>query len=173
MTDVIDKYEGPVATYSSRRVMPYRAEQIFDLVADVERYPEFLPLWEKANVIERRRQIYHTDQVVRVGLLRTRFRSKTVLKRPRHIEVTSSEGLFRHFSIAWHFTRCGGGKACQVQCDLAWAVRSPLLHNILQLILVEAGQNIVTAFEQRAHELYGTALRAAPTRDDQPSTATP
>ncbi|MGC1955461.1 MAG: type II toxin-antitoxin system RatA family toxin [Gammaproteobacteria bacterium] len=164
MTNTADEHKGPAATYSDRRVMPYRAEQVFDLVADVERYPEFLPMWEEATIVERGRNFYHTDQVVRVGLLRTRFRSKTVLSRPRHIEVISCEGLFRRFSIGWHFAKIPGGKSCQVDCHLVWEVRSPLLHNILQLILVEAGQSIVTAFEQRADELYGEIATAAQTR---------
>jgi coenzyme Q-binding protein COQ10 len=164
MTYTVDEHDGTAAAYSERRILPYRAEQMFDLVADVERYPEFLPMWEKARVIDRARHVYHTDQVVRVGVLRTRFRSKTVMSRPRHIEVTSSEGLFRRFSIAWRFAQIPGGKGCQVDCDLLWQVRSPLLQNILQLILAEAGQSIVTAFEQRAHELYGEMAAAAQTR---------
>ena len=163
MTNVADEHSGPAVTYAERRVMPYRAEQIFDLVADVERYPEFLPMWEEATIVDRGDNVYRTDQVVRVGLLRTRFRSKTALSRPQHIAVTSSEGLFRRFSIGWHFARTAGGKACQVDCDLAWEVRSPLLHNLLQLILAEAGQSIVTAFEQRAHQLYGEMAAAVET----------
>lgn len=164
MTNTADAHNGPVATYSDRRVMPYRAEQIFDLVADVERYPEFLSLWEEATIIDRGRNVYHTDQVVRLGLLRTRFRSKTVLSRPQHIEVISCDGLFRRFSIGWHFAKTAGGKSCQVDCDLVWEVRSPLLHNILQFILAEAGQNIITAFEQRADALYGEMATAVQTR---------
>lgn len=164
MTNTADEHDGPAAAYSERRVMSYRAEQMFDLVADVERYPEFLPMWEEATIIDRGRNVYHTDQVVRVGLLRTRFRSKTVLSRPRHIEVISCEGLFRRFSIAWRFAQTPGGKGCQVDCELVWEVRSPLLHNILQLILAEAGRSIVTAFEQRAHALYGEMAAAAQTR---------
>ncbi|MGF1612963.1 MAG: type II toxin-antitoxin system RatA family toxin [Gammaproteobacteria bacterium] len=164
MTYVADENHAPAATYSERRVMPYRAEQIFDLVADVEHYPQFLPMWEEARIVEHGRNVYHTDQVVRIGLLRTRFRSQTRLSRPRRIEITSSEGLFRHFSIRWHFARLPRGKGCQVDCDLVWEVRSPLLQSLLQLVLVEAGQGIVTAFEQRAHELYGekAAATAAP-----------
>jgi coenzyme Q-binding protein COQ10 len=171
MSKVIDKHNGAAATYSSCLVMPYRAEQIFDLVADVERYPEFLPTWEEATIIDRCGHVYHTDQVVRVGLLRTRFRSKTVLKRPRHIEVTSSEGLFRRFSIGWHFTRIAGGKECRVSIDLVWEVHSPLLHTILELMLVEAGQSIVTAFERRAHEIYGEVLSAGQARGGRPTAA--
>lgn len=155
MSKIADEHSAAAASYSDRRVIPYRPEQIFDLVADVERYPEFLSMWEEATIVDRRRNVYHTDQVVRVGLLRTRFRSKTVLSRPRSIEVTSCEGLFRHFSINWHFAKLARGKGCQVDCNLTWEIRSVLLHNIFQLILLEVGQTIVTAFERRAHELYG------------------
>lgn len=164
MTHIADEHCGPAATYSQRRVMLYRAEQIFDLVADVERYPEFLPMWEEAKIVKRGRNVYHTDQVVRVGLLRTQFRSKTALRRPRHIEVTSCDGFFRRFSIGWHFAQAPGGEGCEVVCDLVWEVHSSMLQSILQLALAEAGRSIITAFERRAQALYGEPVTAASTR---------
>ena len=164
MGKVTDDHSGAAATYSERRVMPYRVQQVFDLVADVERYPDFLPMWEQASIVERQRNVYHTDQVVRLGLLRPRFRSKTVLRRPRRIEVTSSDGLFRHFSIAWHFASLSQDRGCEVDCDLSWQVHSPLLQSILQFVLAEAGQNIIGAFERRAHALYGEKAVAPQTQ---------
>lgn len=164
MTNVADERCAPAATYSERRAMPYRAEQIFNLVADVERYPEFLPMWEEATIVDRGHNVYHTDQVVRMGLLRTQFRSKTTLSRPRHIEVTSCDGFFRRFSIGWRFAPAAAGDGCDVACNLVWEVRSPLLQSILQLALAEAGQSIITAFEQRAQALYGEPVPVAPTQ---------
>lgn len=146
---------GSEATFSDSRILPYRPDQLFDLVADVERYPEFLPMWEQATIFDRRSNGYSTDQVVRLGLLRTRFRSETVLRRPQRIEITSSEGIFRHFAIQWQFAPGPDGRGCQVACHLACEARSPLLQTVLGFVLVEAGRSIIRAFDERARVLYG------------------
>ncbi len=68
-----------VTSHKVSRVLPYEREQVFDLVADVERYPDFLPWWVAVRVSQRDGEVYYTDQVVRFGLIRERFSSKPVL----------------------------------------------------------------------------------------------
>ena len=68
--------------YRVSAVLPYTREQLFDLAADVERYPDYLPWWAAARVRKRDGNVYCTDQVIRFGPLRQRFGSRTVLRRP-------------------------------------------------------------------------------------------
>lgn len=145
-----------MSTHTQKRVLPYRQDLIFDLVVDVESYPQFLPLWEHATIVARDGDTYETDQIVRLGLARKRFRSKTVLQRPRHIEVTSMDGLFGNLIIEWRFEPVLAS-ACGVFCSLNWETDSFLLQDVLDLVLFDAARSIVRAFEARARELYGPA----------------
>ena len=72
------------------RTLPYSPEQPFDLAADVERYPEFLHWWITARVRKREAEVYCTHQVLGIGPIRIEFESRTVLRRPERIDVTSN-----------------------------------------------------------------------------------
>ena len=76
------------------RVLPYQPEQLFDIAADVERYPDFLPWWQSARITQRSGDVYHTDQEVGFGPFSQRFTTKTILRRPLEIEVTAIDGPF-------------------------------------------------------------------------------
>lgn len=131
------------------RLLPHDPEVLFDLAADVERYPEFLPWWSAARVIKREGDTYTTDQTVGFGPLSARFHSKTVLHRPRSIEVTSSDAPFRHFRLTWIFERRpAGGTRVTLATDLA--LRSILLERLLDQILQQILAQIVAAFERQA-----------------------
>ena len=91
----------PTVTVSRR--LPYSAEQIFALVADVERYPEFLPWWVAAKVQKREPQAYETDQVIRFGVVRQRFSSRTILEPHRRISVTATGSSLRRLELDWWF----------------------------------------------------------------------
>jgi len=136
------------------RLLPYRAEELFDLAADVERYPEFLRWWIAARVRERQANAYDTDQVLGLGPLRVRFGSRTVLCRPQRIEVTSDEPPFRRFRLAWIFEPQSGG-ACKVSLAAEIEFRSRFLQRVVGRVLPAAVANIIAAFETRAHPLYG------------------
>lgn len=143
-----------MAAHKEQRLLPYSPELIFDLVADVESYPAFLPLWKQAKVSYRQGNVYSTDQVIQIGPARKRFRSKTVLQRPKRIDITSSDRLFRHFAIRWIFEPTPDG-ACRVDFVLTCEARSRLLQGVFDVVLLDAAQSIVSAFEKRARELYG------------------
>ena len=84
-----------MSIYREEREVPYPAERLFDLVADVESYPDFLPWWAAARIIAREDGAYRTDQVIRFGPIRQRFPTRTVLRRPREIDVTATGGRLR------------------------------------------------------------------------------
>jgi len=143
--------------HNEKRRLPYTPEQIFDLVADVEKYPQFLPLWRSVSVEqppgENLTGRYHTEQTLQLGPVQKKFRTETLLERPHRIHVESSDPLFDHFSIQWAF-QPRPEAACLVDFSLRCEAGSFLLRPILDVVLMEAAQGIVQAFERRAHALY-------------------
>jgi len=140
-----------MTTYTETRVVKAPRGKLFDLIADVERYPDFLPMWVDARVERRDEGVYHTEQEVGLGPIRERFRTKMELSRPTRIEVTSTDGLFRDFGIMWDFGESGGG--CRVTISMTWQVHSPLLQKAIDMLLPETARSMVTAFEERAREV--------------------
>ncbi len=149
-----------MAVYTDSRVIPYGREQVFDLVADVERYPEFLPWWIAARVRERHGEVYYTDQEVGLRLLRERFSSKTILERPERIVVTSDDPFFRRLELRWRFREAPGG-ACRVDFRLDVELSSPPLGRLLWPLFGGAASRVVATFERRARELHGVPARRA------------
>ncbi|MBT8420094.1 MAG: type II toxin-antitoxin system RatA family toxin [Gammaproteobacteria bacterium] len=144
-----------MTTHSTERVLPYSREYIFDLVADVESYPSFLPFWRQARVHSRNGNIYYTDQEIGMGVVQEHFRTKTVLNYPTAIDVTSSEGLFQKLSIHWDFEPTSEG-GCQIKFIQSWKLRSFLKQQVMGLLLSENSRSVMNAFEKRAVELYST-----------------
>lgn len=128
------------------------ADLIFSLVADVERYPEFLPMWKWARI---RRwdglSTYYTEQEVGFGPIRERFDTKTILTNPASIEVTSDDRLFREFFIHWSFAEVPGG--CQTGIRLKWQARSFLLQKGIEVVMPTTAQMMIDAFERRALDI--------------------
>jgi coenzyme Q-binding protein COQ10 len=148
---------------TAERVLPYGPEQLFDLAADVERYPEFLRWWITARVGQRQANTYYTDQTLGLGPLRVRFGSRTVLQWPKWIEVTSNEPPFRRLRLGWSFEP-QPGPACRVSLVAEFDFRSPLLERIVRRALSAAITDIIGAFETRAHQLHGNAERSVEDR---------
>jgi coenzyme Q-binding protein COQ10 len=137
------------------RVLPYRRDQFFDLVADVESYPAFLPLWRSAKIYRKEGNVYFTEQEIGIGLLmRQRFRSQTKLTPPADIEVTSDEGIFEHLRIGWHF-ESPSRETCRVDFEMSCEARSFVMRQVMDLMLDDTARNMVAAFESRAREVYG------------------
>ncbi len=142
---------------SLERSLPYDAEQLFDIAADVERYPEFLRWWVAARVREVEPNGYCTDQVLGLGPLRTRFTSKTRLERPTRIDVISGDSAFRRFSLSWTFEPLAAG-GCLVRLSVDLELRSRLLQVILDRAMPDTTGETMAAFEARAHRLCGPPL---------------
>jgi coenzyme Q-binding protein COQ10 len=135
------------------RIMPYSREQLFDLAADVERYPEFLHWWITARVRKQKGEIYYTDQVLGIGPIRVEFESKTILRRPERIDVTANAPPFRKFKLSWLFDSRPDGR-CRVTLMAELEFRSHLLERLVDQV-VSAGMNdIIASFVRRAQRLY-------------------
>lgn len=143
-----------MSSHSEQRVISCPPERFFDIVADVESYPVFLPFWRHAKVYRRVGDVYYTHQEIGIGPVRENFHSKTVLQPPTQIDIVSSEAMFREFAIHWKFRPTGDGR-CRVRFRLSIEARSALLRKVMNAMLIDTARGMVSAFERRAGELYG------------------
>ena len=139
-------------SHHESRVVAVTPERMFDLVADVERYPEFVPLIHSAKVINRQATHYETEQVMGLGLLRHRFRTRTELDRPKTVTVTSTDPSFRRFEIRWSFEPTPEG-FCHAEFSLDCEVRSLLLKPLGEALMTQMAATMVNAFATRARKL--------------------
>ena len=143
-------------THAEQRLLPYQPQELFDLVADVERYPEFLPWCKAARVRQREseeRQIV-ADLVVGFKMVRERFTSRVDLApEERVIRVQYVDGPFRYLNNTWQFIDHADG--CMIDFYVDFEFRSRVLQKMLQPLFNEAVRRMVAAFEGRAQELYG------------------
>jgi len=147
-------------THAERRRLPYSPERLFDLVADIERYPEFLPWCVGARVRERKGNTIVGDLLIGYRMVRERFTSRIVLDRPRHIDVSYSEGPFRYLTNHWEFVPEPDG-GCTIDFYVDFEFRSRVLQKIIEVLFNEAVKRMVGAFETRARKLYGEVPDAA------------
>lgn len=139
------------------REIPLPPEQVFELVADVERYPEFLPSWLDARVVCRDDDGYDTEQTVGMGLLARHFQTHTKLERPRRINVTSRDQLFRHFEIVWEFHPAYDG-GCRIDFALDFRIGSFVLAPAFDMLMIPTASQMVSAFERRAGLIAGRQI---------------
>jgi coenzyme Q-binding protein COQ10 len=143
-----------VPTHAEQRVLPYTPEQLFALVADVERYPEFLPWCVGARIRERQPHLIVADLIIGFRVFRERFTSRVALDPPRRIDVSYTEGPFRYLDNHWTFGPVPGG--CRLDFFVDFEFKSRILQRVIELLFHEAVRRMVAAFEARARDLYGS-----------------
>jgi coenzyme Q-binding protein COQ10 len=141
-------------THAERRHLPYRADQLFDLVADIARYPEFLPWCTGARIRDRQGDVITADLMIGFRMVRERFISRVTLLRPDRIDVAYSEGPFRYLDNHWRFEPQPDGSTI-IDFDVDFEFRSRMLQRLIGLLFNEAVRRMVGAFETRARQLYG------------------
>ncbi len=141
-------------THAEKRRLPYRPDQLYDLVAGVERYPEFLPWCKASRITGRDGNIFYADLVVAFKVFRERFSSKVVLDPKQAVHVEYINGPFRYLNNHWRFEPADDG-ACVVDFYVDFEFRSRILQNLIGLLFNEAVSRMVGAFEVRARQLYG------------------
>ena len=140
-------------THAEKKVLRYTPEQMFDLVADVRRYPEFLPWCVGARVLSRTEGELVADLTIGFRMFRETFRSRVTLERPGHIHVTYENGPFRYLNNHWRFHPLPQG--CEVDFFVDFEFRSRILQMAIGVVFNEAVRLMVRAFERRAMALYG------------------
>jgi len=136
------------------RTLPFNCEQVFDLAADIECYPQYLTGWVSARIQKRESNLCYVEQVVGFGPARLQFASIADLHRPERIDVTSADALFRHFSLSWLIIPARPSGCC-VSIAIEIELRSRLLQQIVNQLLSSVVDDIIASFEARAHLIYG------------------
>ncbi|MCU0900458.1 MAG: type II toxin-antitoxin system RatA family toxin [Cypionkella sp.] len=146
-------------THTETRFMPYSAQQMYDLVADVGSYPKFLP-WNSAARIRSRTprpdgsEVMEADLVISFKVFRERFGSRVILWPAEHkIDTEYLDGPFKHMRSTWKFREAPNG--CEVDFFVDFEFRNAILQGIIGVVFNDAMQRVVRAFERRAVELYG------------------
>ena len=147
--------------HHEEKILAFTPAQMFDLVADVARYPEFLP-WTAAARIRSRvpvagGEVMEADLVISFKLFRERFGSRvTLLPGEGRILTEYLDGPFRHLKSVWTFAEAPPGQTgCRVIFDVDFEFRNALLAGVIGLVFNEAMTRVVRAFEARAKVLYG------------------
>ena len=140
--------------HSETRHLPYTPEQMFDLVADVGRYAEFLP-WVVAVRVRADSETEMTaDLIVGFMALREKFTSKVTKERPTYVHVDYLEGPLAYLHNDWTFRPDGEG-GCFVDFNVDFAFRSRIFEALAGQMFGLALRKMIGAFEERAAKLYG------------------
>ena len=147
-----------ITRHSERRVVRFAPKQLFELVADVPRYPEFLPWCTAARVRRKEGPGVEVDELA-IGFVpfHERFVSRVTATAddpvgPR-IATVGIEGPFKHLASKWLFKPHAQG--CEIEFSLEFEFRSLILQHTVRMLFAEAVKRMVSAFEARASQLYG------------------
>ena len=147
-------------THSENRHMPYSARQMYELVADVQRYPEFLP-WNSAARIRKRTEradgatVLEADLVISFKVFREKFGSRATLwPVENRLDIEYLDGPFKYLKSWWRFVDAPQG-GCEAEFQVDFEFRNAILQKVIGVVFDEAMRRIVRAFEDRAKVLYG------------------
>ncbi|MBC7433152.1 MAG: type II toxin-antitoxin system RatA family toxin [Rubritepida sp.] len=146
-------------THAQKKILRYTPEQMYALVADVRRYPEFLPWCAAARIVDQDEARLTADMTIGFKVFRETFRSEVELEPGREVRVRYLNGPFRYLNNTWKFQPHPAG--VEVDFFVDFEFRSALLRAAIGLVFNEAVQMMVRAFERRAMALYGRGAPAA------------
>lgn len=134
----------------------HSARQMFDLVNDVEAYPEFLPWCRSSRVFEASDSHMRAQIEMAVGGLARSFSTRNTLEPPGRIELSLLHGPFRHLHGEWRFDELSG-QACKIHLEVSFEVSNRLLSAVLTPAFEKICNSLVDAFTRRADRVYGRA----------------
>ena len=141
--------------HTETRTLPHNPDQMFDLVADVGSYPEFLPWCVGARIRESRPDMVLADLMIGFKMVREKFTSRVLLDgADRRIDVEYIDGPFKHLKNHWVFSDAPNGH-CRIDFYLEFEFSSIVLQKLIGVLFHEAVRRMVGAFEARAKQLYG------------------
>lgn len=142
------------------RRLPYTAEQMFDLVADVARYPEFLPWVVATRIRSDNESEMVADMLVGFNALREKFTSRVIKDRPREILVHYVDGPLRDLDNRWLFMPVNE-TSCEIDFCVDFTFKNKLFEKLAGQFFDKAFRKMVAAFETRAGQLYGSNSSSA------------
>ncbi|MDA1100060.1 MAG: type II toxin-antitoxin system RatA family toxin [Proteobacteria bacterium] len=144
-------------THAERKILPYTPGQMFDLVADIERYPEFLPWCVACRITRRDGPVIWGDLMIGFKVFRETFTSRVTLHPPHGIDVEYIDGPFRYLNNHWQFIPAAngsGGEGTEIDFFIDFEFRSRMLQTVATTVFNEAVRRMVGAFETRASVIY-------------------
>ncbi|WP_455477361.1 type II toxin-antitoxin system RatA family toxin [Bartonella sp. B41] len=147
-------------TFTTYRQISHKACEMFDLVSDIERYPEFLPMCEALTIRSRKecgeKTLLLADMTVGYSIIRETF-TTTVLLHPREnlIEVKYIDGPFKYLENHWSFQPIENTNACNVKFFIDYEFKSRMLSLVMGSMFDIAFHKFTDSFERRAHQIYG------------------
>jgi coenzyme Q-binding protein COQ10 len=146
-------------SFTNTRRVAHRAENMFKLVADVETYPQFLPMCEALTIRSRKERddkaLLIADMTVGYKLIRETFTSQVLLKPAENvIEVKYIDGPFRYLDNRWTFIPVGDGEACDVEFFIDYEFKSRTLGLLMGSMFDLAFRKFSEAFEKRADQIF-------------------
>ncbi len=147
-----------MTTHTEKRHLPYTADQMYALVADVAKYPEFLPWCAAARIRARtsgpETEVMLADLVISFKVFRERFGSRvTLFADEKKIDTEYLDGPFKYLKSTWQFKDHPEG-GCEVDFFVDFEFKNAILQKVIGVVFNEAMQRIVRAFEDRAKALY-------------------
>ena len=152
--------------YDTTRRVQHSAADMFDLVADVENYPKFLPLCTALRVLERHQdqdaEVFVAEMQVGYKAIRETFKTRVTCERAaRHILVEYIDGPFRYLKNSWAFRDTRQGVGSHVDFHIEYEFRSRMLSVLMGGMFDQAFRRFAAAFEKRADQVYGRPERSA------------
>lgn len=149
-----------MTTHHEEKLLPHSPQQMFDLVADVARYQEFLPWVAATRVRSNGEHEMIADMLVGFKNLREKFTSKVTKSRPERIEVQYLDGPMRDLDNVWLF-RPLDDQSCEIDFSVSFSFRNALFEKLAGQYVDKAFRKMVAAFETRAEALYGSSNSSA------------
>ncbi len=139
-------------SHKESRILPYAAEQMFDLVADIRAYPQFLPWVAGMRVRGQDGNVMTADMIVGFRALRESFTTRITLDRPRQVHIDYVSGPLKHLNNDWFFKDIDGG--CEIDFSVDFAFHNRVFEKLAGAFFHEAFRRMVAAFEKRAAVVY-------------------
>ena len=144
-----------MTTITRSSLVMYTPEQMFELVNNVEAYPEFLPWCRGSEIISKNEDVICASLDIAKGGIHHMFSTRNTLDHGRSIRIELIDGPFRHLEGFWQFSPIGDGQGCRVQLDMDFEFSTRLLDLALGPVFTQISGSLVDAFCKRAREIYG------------------
>lgn len=141
-------------THSESRIVPYSAMQLFNLVIDIEKYPDFLPWCINSRILNNSKNDLDADITIGYKVFLETFSSHVHFTRFKEIEINYLKGPMRHLHTKWMFKDINKNQ-CQIDFYIDFSLKTKLFERLVNQFFHKALITMVNAFERRATELYG------------------
>lgn len=142
-------------SHFEQRKLPYSCEQMFDLVAAVDKYDEFAPWCVKSRIYKWESDtIFLADLIVGYKMFREKFSSRVILDKPNEIYIEYQKGPLKNLTNKWVFKECGEG-ACVIDFSVEFEFKNVAFQTLANVFFNEVLKRMMGAFEARAREVYG------------------